>query len=182
MDRITKSDLNRYSRNSEIKSYWRAILFHPGARFMFIYRKCRKYKKFHVFGLIFRFWYKLLCSRFNVEIPHSSILGNGLYFGHFMNIVINQRVVIGENCNIMQGVTIGHESRGKRKGSPIIGDRVLIGPNSVVVGNIKIGNDVLIGPLTLVNFDIPANSVVIGNPGKIISEKGSEGYINKILS
>jgi len=181
MDRITKTDLNRYSNVSEIRAYWNAILIHPGARFMFIYRKCRKYKKTHPLGLIFRIWYKLLTSRFNVEIPHSSNLGKGLYIGHFMNIVINQNVVIGENCNIMQGVTIGHESRGKRKGSPIISNRVLIGPNSVVVGNIKIGNDVLIGPLTLVNFDVPAYSVVIGNPGKIVSSKGSIGYIKKIL-
>ncbi|MFV8281350.1 hypothetical protein ACNKXS_07380 [Christiangramia marina] len=77
----------------------------------------------------------------------------------------------------MQGVTVGNKSRGKRKGSPIIGDRVLIGPNSVVVGKIKIGNDVLISPPTLVNFDVPDNAVVLGNPAKIIGNNVSSGYL-----
>jgi serine O-acetyltransferase len=116
-----------------------------------------------------------------VEIPHTCQIGGGLYFGHFMNIVINQNVIIGSNCNIMQGVTIGNESRGVRRGSPRIGDRVVIGPNSVVVGKINIGNNVLIGPLTFVNFDVPDSSVVLGNPGKIISNSGSSGYVKKIL-
>ncbi len=182
MDRRIQADLNRYSDISENRAYWKAILFHPGARFMMVYRKCKFYKKSHPLGIIFRIWFKLITSRFNVEIPHSSNLGKGLYFGHFMNIVINQNVVIGENCNIMQGVTIGHESRGNRKGSPKIGDRVLFGPNSVIVGNIKIGSDVLIAPLSFVNFDVPDFSVVMGNPGKIVSNKGSIGYINKILN
>ena len=47
--------------------------------------------------------------------------------------------------------------------------------------NIKIGDDVLIGPLIFVNFDVPGHSVVVGNPAKIVSHKGSKGYINKIL-
>lgn len=102
--------------------------------------------------------------------------------GHFQNIVLNQNVIVGENCNIAQGVTLGSESRGRRKGCPIIGDRVMIGINSVVVGNIKIGDDVLIGPCTFVNFDVPPNSLVLGSPGKIVSNvKGSKGYVNKIL-
>lgn len=148
---------------------------------MFLNRMCNRYSKNNLLGVIFRIWFRLLSDRKNVEISHSTQIRGGLYFGHFKNIIVNQRVQIGENCNIMQGVTIGNESRGRRKGSPIIGDRVLIGPNSVVVGNVRIGNDVLIGPLTLVNFDVPDNSVVLGNPAKLISNKGSRGYINKVL-
>lgn len=102
--------------------------------------------------------------------------------GHFKNIVINQNASVGQNCNIMQGVTIGNESRGKRRGAPVIGNRVLIGPNSVVSGKITVGDDVLIAPLTFVNFDVPDNAVVIGNPAKIVSYNGSKGYINKVLN
>ena len=76
--------------------------------------------------------------------------------------------VIGKNVNVGTGVTIGMENRGKRKGAPVIGDNCWIGTNAVIVGNIKIGNDVLIAPLTYVNFDIPDHSIVIGNPVKII--------------
>lgn len=176
-----KCDIYRYGGNETLKSLFYIVLTSSGARYMFLYRMCNKYKKKTVLGIIFRIWIKLLSDRKNTEIPHTTIIQPGLYFGHFKNIIINQQVKIGRNCNIMQGVTIGNESRGARKGTPVIGDRVLIGPNSVVVGNIIIGDDVLIGPLTFVNFDVPSNSVVIGNPAKIVSSMGSEGYIKKIL-
>ena len=177
----TKYDFYRYSGNNRLKSSFYMILTNSGARFMFLYRMCNKYKKRTVLGIFYRLWIKSLLNKRNVEIPHKTKILPGLYFGHFKNITINQHVEIGRNCNIMQGVTIGNESRGKRKGTPVIGNRVLIGPNSVVVGNIRIGDDVLIGPLTFVNFDVPSKSVVIGNPAKIVSNRGSEGYINKIL-
>lgn len=176
-----RNDLYRYSGVNNYRSILSIILLNSGARFMFLYRMCNKYKKQNVLGIIFRIWIKLLSDRKNVEIPHVIRIQPGLYFGHFKNIIINQEVTIGRNCNIMQGVTIGNESRGARKGAPTIGDRVLIGPNSVVVGNINIGDDVLIGPLTFINFDVPSYSVVIGNPAKIVSNNGSEGYINKVL-
>jgi serine O-acetyltransferase len=176
-----KCDIYRYGGNETLKSLFYIVLTNSGARFMFLYRMCNKYKKKAVLGIIFRIWIKLLSDRKNVEIPHATRIHPGLYFGHFKNIIINQQVKIGRNCNIMQGVTIGNESRGARKGTPIIGDRVLIGPNSVIVGNIIIGNDVLIGPLTFVNFDVPDKAVVLGNPAKIISNSGSVGYLKNLL-
>lgn len=175
-----KCDLYRYCGHNKVQSFFYILFSNSGGRFMYLYRMCNRYSKGSIIGMFFRIWIKLLSEKRNVEIPHKTNIAPGLYFGHFKNITINQNVKIGRNCNIMQGVTIGNESRGKRKGSPVIGNRVLIGPNSVVVGNIHIGDDVLIGPLSFINFDIPANSVVLGNPAKIISSRGSIGYINKI--
>ena len=79
-------------------------------------------------------------------------------------------------------MTIGRENRGKREGSPIVGDCVWIGTNAVVVGKITIGDDVLIAPGAFVNFDVPPHSIVVGNPAKIISrENATEKYIeNKV--
>jgi serine O-acetyltransferase len=176
-----KCDINRYGGNQSLNSLLYIILKNSGARYMFLYRMCNRFNKKNPLGIIVRVWIKLLSNKKNIEIPHATSIQGGLYFGHFKNITINQNVKIGRNCNIMQGVTIGNESRGQRKGTPKIGDRVLIGPNSVITGNIIIGDDVLIGPLTFINFDVPSNSVVIGNPAKIVSSKGSKGYINKIL-
>lgn len=176
-----KKDLFRYCGKLKIFPLWKTIFFNPGARFIFLFRLCNKFNTINPIGFFSRIWIKLLTNRFNVEIPHKVTIGQGLYLGHFKNIIINQNVFIGENCNIMQGVTIGNESRGKRKGSPIIGNRVLIGPNSVVSGKIVIGNDVLIAPLTFVNFDVPDNAVVLGNPAKVVAYSSSKGYINRIL-
>ena len=89
---------------------------------------------------------------------------------------------MGKNINLSTGVTIGQENRGKRKGAPTIGNNVWIGPNAVIVGKITIGDDVLIAPLTYVNFDVPSHSIVIGNPGKIIhQDNATEEYINRTV-
>lgn len=175
-------DIFRYCGINSKKEYFFTVFKHPGARFMFLYRMSNEFSKLHPLGIFFRIWFKLLSVLHDIEIPNRTRIGKGLYMGHFQNIVFNQSVIIGENCTINNGVTIGKESRGKREGSPILGDRVMVGANSVIVGNIKIGNDVLIGACTFVNFDVPSNSVVLGSPGKIISTvKGSKGYIKKIL-
>ena len=79
-------------------------------------------------------------------------------------------------------MTIGFERRGKRMGNPTIGDRVWIGSHAAIVGNVKIGNDVLIAPGAYVNFDVPDNSIVLGNPGKIIKKDNAvEEYVINIL-
>lgn len=92
--------------------------------------------------------------------------------------------MIGKNCNISPNVVIGQTNKGKRKGAPQIGDEVWIGTGAVIVGKITIGNNVLIAPNSYVNFDIPSNSLVLGNPATIIPKDKSitEGYINNIYS
>ena len=114
-----------------------------------------------------------------IDMAVENQIGAGVYFGHPSGITINTHAVIGNNCNIGKGVTIGRENRGKRKGAPVIGDEVWIGINAVIVGNIHIGNDVLIAPNAYVNFDVPDHSIVIGKPAMIKHcDYATEGYIN----
>lgn len=124
--------------------------------------------------LMYKFWCRIYC----VEIPLSVKIGKGLYIGHPYAITISGAAVIGENCNISKGVTIGSENRGRRKGAPTIGNKVWIGVNSTVVGNIVIGDDVLIAPNSYVNVDVPSHSIVLGNPCVIKHcDHATEGYI-----
>jgi len=116
---------------------------------------------------------------YHVEISSAVTIGEGLYIGHPYGITINPNAIIGKNCNIHKGVTIGQENRGERKGAPVIGDSVWVGVNSTIVGKIMIGDDVLIAPNTYVNKDIPSHSIVFGNPCIIKSkENATENYIN----
>lgn len=79
------------------------------------------------------------------------------------------------------GVTIGMEFRGEREGNPRIGNKVCIGSNACVVGNITIGDDVLIAPLSFVNFHVPSHSVVLGDPARIIQKSNAtKCYINNV--
>ena len=97
--------------------------------------------------------------------------------------MINGNSTIGKNCNIAHNTTIGEVSNGKLKGYPTIGDYVWIGTGSVIVGNITIGNNVLIAPNAFVNINVPDDSLVLGNPARIIEKNNpTEGYINNILN
>lgn len=115
--------------------------------------------------------------KYGLEILSENI-GNGLYLGHAHNINVHPDSIIGKNCNLNKGCTVGRENRGKRNGAPVLGNQVWVGTNAVVVGKIKIGNDVLIAPNAYVNFDVPDHSIVIGNPAIIKScENATEGYV-----
>lgn len=128
------------------------------------------------------FWGRIrlnvLSRKYFFQIPYLATIGRGLCIVHFGRIIVAPSVSIGSNCNIFTGVTIGSEVRGKRAGVPTIGNNVWIGPNAVLVGKIKVGDDVLIAANSYVNFDVPDHSIVIGNPGKVISkENATKGYI-----
>jgi len=102
-------------------------------------------------------------------------IGKGLYIGHYPTII--GPIKMGENCNVSANCVLGLGSKGDRRGAPVFGNRVFIGPNAVVVGKIKIGSNVAIGANTVVTKDVPENAVIVGNPAKIISYNGSDGYI-----
>lgn len=174
-----KTDLYRYYGGKE--SFRQRLLRPRELSYIRMLRKARAAK-----NPIAKVWYRLRLRRISaktmIQIPHATEIGAGFYIGHCGAVVINPCAVIGKNVNIAAGVTVGQENRGKRKGTPRIGNEVWIGTNAVVVGNITVGDDVLIAPLTFVNFDVPSHSVVIGNPARIIPrEHATEGYIqNKV--
>ena len=129
---------------------------------------------------MWRFLRKKMQAHYGLEIPGQTTIGEGFYIGHAYGITVNPDAVIGRNCNIHKGVTIGQENRGKRKGAPVLGDCVWLGVNSTVVGAVTIGDDVLIAPNSYVNCDVPSHSIVIGNPCRIIPrDNATEGYVNK---
>ena len=132
---------------------------------------------------LYRRWQLYRFSRkYGLEISPQAEIGKGLYLGHPYNITVSGGTKIGNNCNLHKGCTIGRENRGKRKGDPTIGDRVSVGINATVIGNITIGSDVMIAPGALVNFDVPDHSIVIGNPGVIHHrDAATEGYIGFLV-
>lgn len=153
-----------------------------GFRYLFFLRVSFFYKKNPLLYFISRIMMRHYSYKFGFQIPSNTIIGKGLYFSHFGTVVINENAIIGQNCNINHNVTIGRQNRGAKKGSPTIGNCVWFGTGSVVVGKISIGNNVLIAPNSYVNFDVPSNSIVVGNPAKIIENKNAtEGYINQQL-
>lgn len=168
MNKLLKLDKKRYENNGKRGKI-------PTVQKL--YRKTQNSKG--IFKLFYKVLFKLSKTKNHFELVETTKIGGGLYLGHSFCITINPNAVIGENCNIHKGVTIGQENRGKRKGAPTIGNCVWLGVNSTVVGNVTIGDDVLIAPNSYVNCDVPSHSVVFGNPC-IIKHKdnATEDYIN----
>jgi len=113
-----------------------------------------------------------------ISIPAQCNIGPGLYVGHFGGIFIDARALLGENCNVAQGVTIGEGGRGELHGVPVIGDRVHIGANAVILGKIAIGDDAVIGPGAVVMSSVPARGVAMGNPARVVGSGGSFEFVN----
>lgn len=122
-------------------------------------------------------WQKGIEMLTGISLPASATIGHSFYIGHFGGIILNSKTIIGNNCNISQGVTIGVSGTGEKRGVPVIGDNVYVGANAVVAGKITVGDNAVIGACSLVTTHVNANSVVVGVPATEVSLKGSEGYI-----
>ena len=176
MNNIFKKDLYRYY-GEEGEPILKKVFRPLELKYIALFRKVNlcnflPLKLYYTLKLMF------LSNKTHIQIPARTSIGEGFYIGHLGRVIIHPDAKLGKNINIGTGVTIGIENRGKRKGVPTINDDCWIGTNSVIVGKINIGSDVLIAPLTYVNFDVPDHSIVIGNPGKIIpKENATSDYI-----
>lgn len=115
-------------------------------------------------------------SRFltGIEIHPGARLGPGLFIDHGMGVVIGETTEIGENVTIYQGVTLGGTSLEKVKRHPTIGNNVVIGSGAKVLGPFTVGDNSRIGSGSVVVKEVPANSVVVGVPGKVTYRDGKK--------
>lgn len=179
---LIASDYKKYKKYGG--HFFAIVFFTQGFWAIFQYRIANGiYRKLHipllrpVLLLFCLFWQKIIEVTTGISIPASVQIGHSFYIGHFGGIILNGNAVIGNNCNISQGITIGVSGLENRRGVPIIGDNVYIGANAIVAGKITIADNVLIGACSLVNTDVATNSVMLGVPAIMISDKGTEGYI-----
>lgn len=157
------------------------LIRYPELHFLYHFRKsthrgCRLVRLYHRTFLTF------LSRLLHIQIPLTTSIGPGFYLGHFGRVIIHPSAIIGRNVNIATGVTLGVVPNGSRAGTPKIGDFVWIGTNSVIVGGISVGRNVVIAPGAFVNFDVPDNCIVLGNPGLIKpAENATQGYLLNLI-
>lgn len=134
------------------------------------------------FSFLYRVMYTFVRNIYGIELPSTAIVGQRLRIAHQNAIIVHPEAVIGDDCMIRQGVSIGisrvsRENKNKRV-APILGDRVEVGANATIIGAIVIGSDVAIGPNTVVLTNVPDNSIVMSPTPRIIHRptnvKGSE--------
>jgi serine O-acetyltransferase len=156
-------DLKRYGGFKAFlreQSIWAVLCFRIGSRILKIENQLLR----GLLKLPYYFVFRAIETITGISIPPETIIGPGLRIYHFGQIFINARAIIGSNCTLRQGVTIG--SINEDEGAPVIGDNVEFGFSSAVMGAIVVGDNVMIGAMSLVNKDVPANSIVRGIPAK----------------
>ncbi|HEY9579922.1 MAG TPA: hexapeptide transferase [Rhizorhapis sp.] len=182
---LLKADLYRYAGKTDAKSFWKHFLFTPGYKYTVVMRSCGylRTRKFMAFGLYpLAKWWLLRCRyKYGIAIPEYTVIGPGLFINRFGGIYVNGDAVIGANANLTHGAMLGQVNRGERAGSPILGDRIFVGAGAKIIGRIHLGDGCAVGANAVVTKDVPENGVVGGIPAKLISEAGSEGYINRLV-
>lgn len=151
----------------------------PGFRALAVYRygtwaRSRpNYLARAFFSVIHLFFARFVRNYYGIELYHTASIGRRLHIGHQGCIVVHEYATIGDDCVIRQGVTlgIGGLQRGEtgREHAPVIGNRVDIGVGAVIIGQVTIGDDVNIGPNVVIVTDIKSNSTVLAPPPRIVS-------------
>lgn len=186
LDDYLRADLYRYNADQS-KLYFVKAVFSamPAFRYTYFLRYASVFSKKTIRGLIYRVILRHYSYKYGYQLSYKTKIGKGLFIFHRGPVVINEQAELGDNCTLAHLVTIGQVNRGKRRGCPKIGNRVFIGAGAVIVGKIVIGDDVLIAPNAYVNFDVPGNSIVVGNPARCFPDMNqhtttTEGYVNFI--
>ena len=109
-----------------------------------------------------------------IEIHPGAQIGKGLFIDHGMGVVIGETTIIGDNCLLYQGVTLGGTGKDKGKRHPTLGDNVMVGAGAKVLGPINIGSNVKVAANAVVLSDIPENCTAVGVPARIARRAGQK--------
>jgi serine O-acetyltransferase len=154
-------------RDPAAKNYVEILLCYPGLHAVWFHRVAH--------ALYHRRWYTLarLISHFSrwitgIEIHPGVKIGRRLFIDHGMGVVIGETTEIGEDCLIYKGVVLGGTTLEKKKRHPTLGNRVIVGSNSTILGAITVGDGARIGSGSVVVKSVPPGATVVGVPGRII--------------
>jgi serine O-acetyltransferase len=154
-------------RDPAAKNYLEIFLCYPGLHAIWFHRIAH--------FLYQKGWYTTarLVSHFTrwftgIEIHPGAKIGRRLFIDHGMGVVIGETTEIGDDCLIYKGVVMGGTTLVKKKRHPTLGNRVIVGSNSTVLGAITIGDGARIGSGSVVVKAVPPGATVVGVPGRIV--------------
>src|SRR5919106_1005022 len=161
-------------RDPAARSRWEVLTCYPGLHAIYIHRLA------HWFWTIGLRWLGRYASHVGrwltgIEIHPGAKIGCCVFIDHGMGVVIGETAEVGDGCTIYQGVTLGGTSlyRGEKR-HPTLGPGVVVGAGAKVLGGFKVGDGARIGSNAVVVKDVPAGATVVGIPGRVVEDKGSE--------
>ncbi len=163
-------------RDPAAKSPIQIFFFYPGFKAVRMYRKAHKYYvKKHFFRA--HWLTNRMRKKTGIEIHPGATIGKRLFIDHGAGIVIGETSVIGDDVTLYQGVTLGGTGKESGKRHPTLGNYVTVGAGAKVLGSITVGNNSKIGAGAIVLKNVPKNSTVVGNPGRIVEKKRTSALL-----
>ena len=146
------------------------VFLYPSFQVMLSYRRAhRLYVKGHYF--LARWISQRARRRTGIEIHPGAQIGKGLFIDHGAGVIIGETTIIGDNCTLYQGVTLGGTGKEHGKRHPTLGNNVMVSAGAKVLGSFKIGDNSKIGSGSVVLEEVPPNSTVVGVPGRIVKRR-----------
>ncbi|MBQ7960435.1 MAG: serine O-acetyltransferase [Clostridia bacterium] len=156
-----------FERDPAARSKWQVLFLYPGVKAVLSYRLAHKlHNKGHYF--LADWISKRARKKTGIEIHPAAQIGKGLFIDHGMGVVIGETAIIGENCTLYQGVTLGGTGKDKGKRHPTIGNNVTIGSGAKVLGPFTVGDNSKVAANAVVLNEIPPNSTCVGVPAHIV--------------
>lgn len=158
--------LKFYRKNDPAaRSYLEVLLLYPGPKAVLLHRIA------HFFYNLKLFFIARLISEYSrvltlIEIHPGAKLGKKLFIDHGAGVVIGETAIVGDECMIYHGVTLGGVSLSQFKRHPTLEDGVMVGAGAKVLGSIRIGKGAKIGANSVVTKDVPPGVAVAGVPAK----------------
>ena len=140
------------------------LLLYPGLSAVFWHR-CSHFLFKHNLKLLARWISQTVRFFTGIEIHPGATIGKRFFIDHGMGVVIGETTIIGDDCTIYQGVSLGGTGKERGKRHPTLGNNVMVGAGAKILGNITIGDNAKIGANTVVLSDVPPASTVVGFKG-----------------
>jgi serine O-acetyltransferase len=162
-----------FERDPAARTHWEIITTYPGVHALLLHRLSHWLWRQRFYWLA-RFSSHLGRWLTGIEIHPGATIGRRVFIDHGMGVVIGETAVIGDDCTLYHGVTLGGTSWNKGKRHPTLEAGVVIGAGAKVLGPITIGAGAKIGSNAVVVKDVPANATAVGIPARILEEEKSK--------
>jgi serine O-acetyltransferase len=161
-----------FERDPAARTHWEVLTTYPGVHALLMHRLSHWLWKADFFWLG-RFFSHIGRWLTGIEIHPGATIGRRVFIDHGMGVVIGETAIIGNDCTLYHGVTLGGTSWNKGKRHPTLEAGVVIGAGAKVLGPITIGEGAKIGSNAVVIKDVPANATAVGIPARILEEEKS---------
>ncbi len=158
-------------RDPAARSSLEIMLLYPGYKAVRMYRRAHFFYE-HKMYFLARYISQRAVKKTNIEIHPGAQIGRRFFIDHGTGVVIGETAIIGDDCTIYQGVTLGGTGKDHGKRHPTLGNNVLIGCGAKVLGPFKIGDNSNVAAGSVVLSEIPENATAVGSPARVVRMNG----------